>query len=124
MGVSVVERSKEENETDAKKQRRNCKVAMSSDRRGWSIAARLVVSKTRQIYERDTRAFGRGPSSQNAYNAVTITVDNRLVQGMRGRYISVLTIDHRGFERLYILLSKNGKSHIQFVDRYLGKERC
>lgn len=57
MGVSNVGLSKEGIETDAKKQSRNYKVAMSSDRGGWLVAARLVILKTRQIYERDTRAF-------------------------------------------------------------------
>jgi hypothetical protein len=32
MGVSIIERSKEGTETDAKKQRRNYKIAMISDR--------------------------------------------------------------------------------------------
>ena len=69
MGVSNVDLSREGIETDAKKQRRNYKVAMISDRGGW-LVARLAISKTRQIYERDTRAFEKRSEQPNSNSEV------------------------------------------------------
>jgi len=97
--------SKEGIETDAKKQRRNYRIAMISDKGGWLQDWRY---RRRDRFTSVTRArLRRGPSSQIAIQRYAVTVGN---SRMRRRYFSLPT-DHRGLERLYILMSEDGKSH-------------